>query len=92
MHVALEKKKKKDERKKKVGGQEDGDDDDDDDEFSGPHFDELDESLQAEFDAFLEERGVTASLGGALAALAEDKEAREYAAWLVRVRDFVAAR
>ena len=92
MHVALEKKKKKDERKKKVGGQEDGDDDDDDDEFSVPHFDELDESLQAEFDAFLEERGVTASLGGALAALAEDKEAREYAAWLVRVRDFVAAR
>jgi len=81
MHVSLEKKAKK--------GEED---DDDDAEFSGPHFDELDEALQAEFEAFLEARGVSAALGGALAALAEDKEAREYAAWLARVRDFVAAR
>ena len=64
----------------------------DDAEFTGPHFDELDEALQAEFEAFLEARGVTPSLGGALAALAEDKEAREYAAWLAKVRDFVAAR
>ena len=81
MHVSLE--------RKENGG--DGDDDDGA-EFSGPHFDELDEALQAEFEGYLEERGVSPSLGGALAALAEDKEAREYAAWLARVRDFVAAR
>lgn len=59
--------------------------------YSGPMFDELDERLQAEFEAYLEQRGVVPSLGGALAALAEDKEAREYAAWLERVRAFVAA-
>ena len=89
MHVSLEKKKGEE---KKAAPDGDDDDDDDDDEFSGPHFDELDEALQAEFEAFLEARGVSPSLGGALAALAEDKEAREYAAWLVKVRDFVAAR
>lgn len=86
LHVSLDKK----ENPEKSGG---GDDDDDGGtEFSGPHFDELDENLQAEFERFLEERGVSPSLGGALAALAEDKEAREYAAWLTKVRDFVAAR
>jgi len=83
MHVSLEKK-----QEGKVGAG----DDDDDAEFSGPHFDELDEALQAEFESYLDERGVTPFLGGALAALAEDKEAREYAAWLVKVRDFVAGR
>lgn len=86
MHVSLEKKATK------KGEENDDDDGDDDAEFSGPHFDELDEALQSEFEAFLEARGVSAGLGGALAALAEDKEAREYAAWLARVRDFVAAR
>ena len=85
MHVSLEKKKKE-------GGASNGEEEEDDAEFTGPHFDELDEALQAEFEAFLEARGVTPSLGGALAALAEDKEAREYAAWLAKVRDFVAAR
>jgi complement component 1 Q subcomponent-binding protein, mitochondrial len=85
MHVSLEKKKKE-------GGASNGEEEEDDAEFTGPHFDELDEALQAEFEAFLEARGVTPSLGGALAALAEDKEAREYAAWLSKVRDFVAAR
>ena len=88
MHVSLEKTKKGENKNES----DDDDDDDDDAEFSGPHFDELDEALQAEFEAFLEARGVTPGLGGALAALAEDKEAREYAAWLARVRDFVAAR
>lgn len=83
LHISLEKKEGN-------GGKDEGLDDDA--EFSGPHFDELDEALQAEFEGYLAERGVSPSLGGALAALAEDKEAREYAAWLVKVRDFVAAR
>lgn len=73
------------------GNEEDVNVDDDVASYSGPMFDELDEALQAEFESYLEDRGVVPSLGGVLAALAEDKEAREYAAWLGRVREFVAA-
>ena len=39
---------------------------------------------------FLEERGVTAELGGYLRSMHFDKEAEEYMAWLTKVKDFVA--
>lgn len=72
---------------------EDEDDDDlfgDDTTYAGPLYDELDERLQAEFEAYLAARGVTAELGGWLAAHAADKEQQEYVAWLKKVKDFVA--
>ena len=58
--------------------------------YVGPVFDELDERLQAEFEAYLEARGVTPELGAYLGVLVGDKEQREYVAWLQRVRSFVA--
>lgn len=57
--------------------------------FTGPVFEELDESLKSHFLKYLEERGVTADLGEYLRFLIYDKEQREYAAWLKNVHDFV---
>lgn len=75
MHVALE---------------EEGDDEDIDDAFyTGPDFEELDESLQDSFLSFLEERGITAELGEWLMHLVHDKEQREYMYWLEKVKHFV---
>jgi hypothetical protein len=77
LHVALE---------------EDGDDDDVDDAFyTGPDFEELDESLQDSFLSFLEERGITPELGEWLMHLVHDKEQREYMYWLEKVKHFVSS-
>lgn len=67
--------------------------DDEDDEFaySGPVFDELDEGLQAELEAYLSARGVDAALGGVLKVMAAAKEQSEYVKWLVNLKAFVAA-
>jgi hypothetical protein len=76
-------------------GKEDEEDDDDlfgdDTAYAGPLYDELDERLQAEFEAYLAARGITPEFGGWLAAYAGDKEQREYVAWLKRVKEFVTA-
>ena len=72
----------------------DGDDDDDDAEeyaYSGPVFEELDDGLQGELEAYLAARGVDASLGASLAALAAAKEQVEYVGWLEKLRAFVKA-
>jgi len=63
--------------------------DDDSTAYLGPLYDELDERLQAEFEAYLAARGVDAEFGGWLAEYAGDKEQREYVAWLGRVKAFV---
>jgi len=70
---------------------EEGDDlfDDNSTAYLGPLYDELDERLQAEFEAYLAARGVDAEFGGWLAEFAGDKEQREYVAWLRRVKEFV---
>lgn len=68
---------------------EDGEGGDTKDAYTGPVFDELDDTLQQAFLDYLEERGVTGELGGYLKLLCIDKEAQEYQAWLGRVKDFV---
>ncbi|KAG1671799.1 hypothetical protein FOA52_000176 [Chlamydomonas sp. UWO 241] len=68
-----------------------GDNDDDGTPgYTGPVFEELDDTLQQAFLDFLEERGVTAELGGYLRVMSADKTAVEYMAWLGRIKDFVA--
>lgn len=57
--------------------------------YTGPEFEELDEELQSQFKAYLEERGVTADLGGYLLRLVHDKEQREYMYWLEQVKGFL---
>lgn len=52
-------------------------------------FEELDEEVQAGLMAYLEERGVTADLGGYLMRLVDDKEQREYMTWLEHVKSFM---
>lgn len=59
--------------------------------YTGPVFDELDDTLQQAFIDYLEERGVTAELGEFLRLYALDKMAVEYQGWLGKVRDFVSS-
>lgn len=54
-------------------------------------FDNLDENVQAEFETFLEERGVDSSLALLIPDLAEHKEQKEYLTWLNSVKTFVEA-
>ncbi|MEW5315650.1 MAG: hypothetical protein WDW38_007063 [Sanguina aurantia] len=57
--------------------------------YTGPVFEELDDTLQQAFIDYLEERGVTAELGEFLRLYALDKMAVEYQGWLGKVKDFV---
>lgn len=52
---------------------------------------ELDPGLHTEFDKYLQQRGITADLIEYLKALVDDKEQREYTAWLKRVKEFVSS-
>jgi len=58
--------------------------------YTGPVFDELDDTLQQAFLDYLEERGISAELGEYMRLMCLDKTALEYQAWLQRVRDFIA--
>lgn len=49
--------------------------------YAGPTFSQLDEEVQAAFDAYLEERGVDAALAEFIVELSVDKEQREYTNW-----------
>lgn len=69
---------------------EDEDEEDSDTPYSGPVFDDLDDTLQQAFLDYLEERGVNADLGEYIRLLALDKMSVEYQTWLQRVRDFIA--
>lgn len=69
--------------------EEKGEIDEDTENYSGPDFDELDETLQQAFLDYLEERGVTSELGQYLRSACVDKSSREYVAWLQKVRDWV---
>lgn len=54
-------------------------------------FDHLDENLQNDFEAFLEERGIDSSLALFIPDLAEHKEQTEYVKWLSGVKKFIDA-
>lgn len=58
--------------------------------YVGPIYEELDPELIGEFDSYLRDRGVDETLAGYIAAIAADKEQREYVDWLERVRKFTA--
>jgi hypothetical protein len=57
--------------------------------YTGPVFDELDDTLQQAFADYLEERGITDKFGVYLVELVHDKLQVEYMNWLQRARDFV---
>lgn len=57
--------------------------------YTGPVFDELDETLQQAFVDYLDERGITAEFGAYLVELVADKLEIEYMNWLERVRVFL---
>ncbi|SCV67530.1 BQ2448_5141 [Microbotryum intermedium] len=57
--------------------------------YMGPAFVNLDEGVQNEFEAFLEERGIDSSLAVFVPELAEHKEQKEYVLWLHNVKEFL---
>ncbi|PWN31346.1 mitochondrial glyco protein [Meira miltonrushii] len=59
--------------------------------YIGPQFDTLDQSVQEQFEHFLEERGIATELALFIPNFAEFKEQREYCAWLENVKAFVDA-
>ncbi|UZJ56003.1 hypothetical protein CBS101457_005323 [Exobasidium rhododendri] len=59
--------------------------------YIGPQFETLDETVQAQFESFLEERGISTDLAMFIPNFAEYKEQREYCSWLENVKDFVNA-
>lgn len=59
--------------------------------YIGPRFSELDESLQALFVRYLEERGINDALATFLPEYVEYKEQKEYTQWLENMKSFVSA-
>lgn len=59
--------------------------------YIGPQFDTLDQTVQEQFEHFLEERGIATELALFIPNFAEFKEQREYCAWLENVKSFVDA-
>ncbi|CEH17648.1 regulatory protein suaprga1 [Ceraceosorus bombacis] len=59
--------------------------------YIGPQFETLDENVQAQFEAFLNERGIDSDLARFVPDFAELKEQKEYCSWLENVKAFVDA-
>lgn len=57
--------------------------------YRGPTFDALDPDLQDSFYGYLEERGINEEFLDYVQSLSEDKEIREYRAWLDKLAKFV---
>ncbi|BGP39560.1 Mitochondrial acidic protein mam33 [Rhodotorula kratochvilovae] len=57
--------------------------------YMGPAFDNLDEGVQSEFEAYLEERGINSALALFIPDLAEWKEQKEYVRWLDGTKTFL---
>jgi complement component 1 Q subcomponent-binding protein, mitochondrial len=57
--------------------------------YSGPNFEDLEESVQDKFHDYLEERGINADLANYIIEAHLDKEQREYTSWLECVAHFV---
>jgi hypothetical protein len=68
---------------------EDEDEAEDEALYTGPIFDELDDTVQDAMYAFLEERGITPTLGEYLINLSNDKEQRMYMDWLDNMARFL---
>lgn len=58
-------------------------------EYTGPNYNELDEKLQAQFQAYIKHRGIDANMGHYLCRLNYDKEQEDYVAWLEKLKTFV---
>jgi complement component 1 Q subcomponent-binding protein, mitochondrial len=70
-------------------GLEPAEDDADESRYNGPTYEDLDDNLKEDFENYLAERGIDATLGEYLLALSNDKEQREYMRWLQEVKAFV---
>jgi len=57
--------------------------------YTGPNFEDLEETVQDKFHDYLEERGINADLASYIVEKHMDKEQREYTSWLKRVAKFV---
>lgn len=57
--------------------------------YTGPNFEDLEESVQDKFHEYLEERGINAELANYIVEAHLDKEQREYTNWLEKVSTFV---
>ena len=57
--------------------------------YIGPQFETLDENLQAQFESYLAERGISTNLALFIPNYAEYKEQREYCGWLEGVKSFI---
>lgn len=57
--------------------------------YTGPNFEDLEESVQDKFHEYLEERGINAELANYIVEAHLDKEQREYTNWLEKVAMFV---
>ena len=57
--------------------------------YSGPNFEDLEETVQDKFHDYLEERGINADLASYIVEAHVDKEQREYTNWLEKVSRFV---
>lgn len=59
--------------------------------YTGPMFDELDDTLQQAFTDYIEERGINNDFAYYLTELVHDKLEVEYMNWLGRVQGFIAS-
>jgi len=59
--------------------------------YVGPQFEQLDPSVQEEFEAYLVERGIDESLALFIPDYAEWKEQQEYVHWLENLKNFIEA-
>ncbi|CAK9228961.1 unnamed protein product [Sphagnum troendelagicum] len=57
--------------------------------YDGPEFSSLDETLQKQFEKYLDARGINGELSNYLLDLLEDKEQREYIRWLKNIESFI---
>lgn len=58
--------------------------------YNGPHFEDLEESVQAAFYEYLTERNIDDDLSFFILAHSRDKEQKEYINWLEKMQDFTA--
>lgn len=58
-------------------------------QYAGPPFEQLDEEVQQQLEAYLNARGISSQLANVIPDYVDVKEQKEYLAWLNRVKNFV---
>eukprot|EP01032_Pedospumella_encystans_P000609 gene609-702_t len=58
--------------------------------YTGPNFEDLEESVQAAFYEYLTERNIDDDLSFFILAHSREKEQKEYINWLEKMQDFTA--